>query len=172
MLNLAALVKTPKLVTGMRAKSGFTLIEILVVLLILGTAITFAMLSFGDFGKSRVAKSSAEQFVQYIQLMQQKAILENRVLGITIKPDSYQAMKYISSQGWRKIYGGNVYRKQPIPNGLRLYNKNTSNSPVDIIIQSSGDITPFKVSIGDKQKHMTVLVTGFANGEVRINAHS
>lgn len=173
MVNQVAVVKMPKLVIGMRAKSGFTLIEILVVLIIIGTVVTFAMLSFGDFGKSRKAKSAAEQMVQYITLMQQKAILENRLLGITVQANSYHAMKYIASQGWQTINNGGVYRKQPLPGGLQFYsNKKSTNDTVDIIIQTSGDVTPFNLYIGDKSQNKIVRVTGNENGEIHVHASS
>ncbi len=50
------LVQTHKLVIGMKNHKGFTLIEILIVLMIIGITLSFAILSFGDFGEGRKVK--------------------------------------------------------------------------------------------------------------------
>ncbi len=172
MVNQAVVAKTLKLVIGMRDKRGFTLIEIMVVLIIIGTAATFAVLSFGDFGKSKQAKSAAEQMVQYISLLQQKAILENRLLGITIHPNGYQAKKYIPSKGWQTINNSRVYQEQPLPNGLQFQLSKSMNESVNIVIQTSGDITPFDIYIADTNKKKMIQVHGKANGGLSIHAQS
>lgn len=170
MVSQGAKGKTPISVIGMRVKFGFTLVEILVVLIIIGTTMTFAMLSFGDFGKSRQSKAAAEQFIEYVTLLEQKAILENKLLGISIKPHAYQAMKYNSSHGWQTISNGSLYTQQPLPKGLHFnQGKRDMNAKVDIIIQTTGDITPFSISISNNDKKKAVRILGKANGEVIIS---
>ncbi len=157
----------------MRGKFGFTLVEILVVLVIISTTVTFAILSFGDFGKSRQAKAAAEQLAQYITLLQQKAILENRLLGLSLKPHSYQAMRYNGLAGWQYINKGNLYREQPLPGGLQFhFPQKTVNANIDIAIQTTGDITPFTISIANKNKQTFIQVIGKANGELSIHEPS
>ena len=171
MAQLVALAKTPRLVIGMRGKTGFTLIEMLVVLLIIGTTVTFAMLSFGDFGKSKLAKTSAEQMMQYISLLQQKAILENKPIGISIHPSSYHAQKFVIRKGWQQINKSNVYREQMLPSGVFFYDKKSSNT-VDIIVQPSGDISPFTLYLGNQSNPKIVQISSDSNGEVMIHATS
>ena len=61
MVNLEEQVSTRSLETGMTVNNkGFTLIEVMVVVVIIGITIGFAMLSFGDFGQSRRLLTAAE----------------------------------------------------------------------------------------------------------------
>ena len=75
MANPVAVVSTLNTVIGMRNRDqGFTLIEILVVVLIIGITLGFALLAFGDFGRQRQIITAAETFVNYVTLVEQQAL--------------------------------------------------------------------------------------------------
>ena len=119
---------------------GFSLIEILVVLFIIGITFGFALLSFGDFGEKRGIIVAAEQFTQYIKLVQQYAILETSTLRIQINQDGYQVLRFQPPKTWTPIASTPLFRLQHFPKGLIV---NGGGRPVIIIVDASGDMTAF-----------------------------
>ena len=83
--------------TGMTRPKGFTLIEILIVIVIIGITIGFALIAFGDFGEGKRIRFAAEQLINTIKLSQQKAILESSTLGLKVDQSSYRVFKFINS---------------------------------------------------------------------------
>jgi general secretion pathway protein H len=163
-----------KLVIGMQNKPhtayGFTLIEILVVVLIVGITMGFALLAFGDFGSSKRIMMAAEQFVNYVKFVQQEAILETSTLGVRIQQNNYEALRFQPPANWQSMPKTNVFRQQHFPTNATLQLEGSlhkTGSP-QIIINSSGDITPFRLNIGSENKANIVMVVGSSNGSVNI----
>jgi type II secretion system protein H len=122
--------------TGMRTNnSGFTLVEILVVVVILGITATMAVMALGDFGETQRITASAERFASKLRLVRYHAILEATPYQIKRTADSYQVLKFTPPNLWEKsnIKGG-VLHALPL-------NKN-------ILIQASGEITPVTLTFG------------------------
>lgn len=153
----------------MRAK-GFTLIEILVVLMIIGITIGFALLSFGDFGASRKAVITAEQFVNYIKLLQHRAILEMAPLGVTVNKEYYQTFRFEQGKTWKPMPENGKFRVQYFPNNIVVsFPRKIKTKNPDIIINASGDLSPFNLDFGTTQKPKLATVIGQANGQVLIS---
>lgn len=144
---------------------GFTLIELLVVIVIIGVTLSFALLAFGDFGNKRRLIVAAEQFVYQLQLAQQQAILESSTLGVEIKADHYQVMRFSSNEGWRQVAHQSLFQQQYFPRGtlttLSAQNKNNT-----IIIHPSGETTPFHLNLGSQVKPDFVQVHGELSGQL------
>jgi general secretion pathway protein H len=161
-----------KLVIGMQNRSscGFTLIEIMVVILIVGITLGFALLAFGDFGSQRRVLMAAEQFVNYVTFVEQQAILGSSTLGIRINPNGYQVLRYQSSEKWLTMSKQSSMREQYFPSNTIVSISNgieDKNSP-QIIIQSSGDITPFTLTFSTKAQENIVSVSGRHDGTVEL----
>jgi general secretion pathway protein H len=154
----------------MHAK-GFSLIEILVVLIILSITISFALLAFGDFGASRRAVILAEQFVNYTKLLEQQAIMEATTLGITITDNSIKTFRLQPGKAWEPMPEKGLFRTQYFSENilvrLQTWEKNKINP--GIMISQSGDLTPFSVTFGTTQKPNLVTVIGKQNGELNLN---
>jgi general secretion pathway protein H len=148
---------------------GFTLIEILVVILIVGITLGFALLSFGDFGSKRRIVMAAEQFVNDIKLAQQQAILGTDTLGIHIDKTQYEVLRFIPPNHWRAMTHG-FFRPQKFPENtiVTLVNRAIVSSDPQIIINASGDITPFKLLFSSSNEADIVEVVGEHNGNVMV----
>ena len=140
---------------------GFTLIEILIVIIIVGITAGFAMLAFGDFGASRRILFAAEQLVNTLRLAQQQAILESSTLGLRIDNTSYQILRFENSSNWTAIANKGIFKLTYFPQNTLI--SLTTNNPTlkgfpPIIINSSGDITPFTLNFGtNTEPSLTVL---------------
>jgi general secretion pathway protein H len=154
----------------MKNKGGFTLIELLVVLLIIGISLSFALLAFGDFGRDRRIIIATEQFVNYIQFVQQEALLENNTLGIRLQQNSYQMMRFDAINNWQTISSKNMFRPRYFPRNTMIYFDGKivkSNSP-QIIINPSGDMNNFILTVGASKVNSLVKVIGYHNGSVSL----
>ncbi|MFJ4065514.1 type II secretion system minor pseudopilin GspH [Pseudomonas sp. NPDC089996] len=71
---------------------GFTLLELLLVMLVLGMAMGMAGLMFGR-DPLRMASQEANLFLQLVQHARQQAVLDGATLGIRIDVQGYQLVK-------------------------------------------------------------------------------
>lgn len=78
----------------MRPSRGFTLVELLVVLVILGSLVGLAVLSTGIAGTSRELRSEAERLAGLIGVLVEEAVLDNREYGLRLERGSYQVVSF------------------------------------------------------------------------------
>lgn len=158
-----------KLEIGMSNNKGFTLIEILVVLFIIGITIGFALLAFGDFGAKRRVVLASEQFVTYVKLAQQQAILETSTLGITVNNNSYQASRYSLSNSWQLFPAKSIFRKYTFPSEalLKFQSQLSQGTHPQIVINESGDMNAFTLTVNIKGEVVAVIV-GHHNGLIEL----
>jgi general secretion pathway protein H len=133
----------------MRIKGGFTLIEILMVLVIISITLSFSLLAFGDFGANRRILMAAEQFSSYLKLIQQQAILEGKSFGININNKGYKTYRLEQGKRWQAMPEKGVFHWQYFPGSLMIDLHSTlKNNPQrpDIVISSTGDLTAFKLN--------------------------
>ncbi|MGE8322883.1 MAG: type II secretion system minor pseudopilin GspH [Pseudomonas sp.] len=76
----------------LRRSQGFTLLEMLLVLVLAGIVIGMAGLQLGR-NPQRLADQEAGLFLQLVQYARQQAVLEGRELGVRIDARGYQLMK-------------------------------------------------------------------------------
>ncbi len=79
-----------------RAARGFTLIEILLVIIIIGCAVGIVVLSLpggpGSTSASRDLGVESQRLEAAIRLAGEQAVLEGRIIGLRIDPHAYQFM--------------------------------------------------------------------------------
>lgn len=78
----------------MRASRGFTLIELMVVMVIISVLIGLAVLSTGFASTSRELDSEAERLAGLIGVLTDEAVLDNREYGLRLERDAYQVLRY------------------------------------------------------------------------------
>lgn len=160
------------LVTGMPANNrGFTLIEILVVLLIVGITLGFALLAFGDFGSTRRIIVAAEQFKRYVQLVQQQAILETSTFGINLKSDGYQVLRFKPPANWIPMPLNSILHREHTIKNLIITVEQTTNHHTNpaIIINSSGDMNAFTLDFGSAKQMVITQIVGLPDGTLRLS---
>lgn len=160
----------------MRRRKGFTLIEILLVLVLLSVA-SIAVISTLPQKSSDAAKQQALSLYHRIQLLNEEAILSGRDYGLRVdeKKSTYSLMA-LNSEGWQKLDDDQIPAQTELPDALALVLELGGNSwqdqdrlfkpgslfdeemfaeqdeektlpPPQVFIMSSGEVSPFSVAI-------------------------
>lgn len=171
MVNQEARESMQKLVTGMIVDKGFTLIEILIVIVIIGITIGFALIAFGDFGSEKRIIFSAEQLSTTLKMAQQQAILESSTLGLKINAKGYELLKFNNAGVWNPVSKNALFKFHYFPENTVVHieaGKHMAGGFPEIIINSTGDMTPFNIKIGTSQNDNLAVLSGSHNGIILV----
>lgn len=152
-------------------KTGFTLLEILIVVLIIGIMISFAALLFGGFFKSRKIENAAKEFSILLPLASQQAILQPAIIGLKINSHKYEFYLYIKNVDNHTGTWKLITKEDPIltPHSLpekvemELENNKKKDQP-QIVFLPSGDNTPFTIIFSHEGKAPFYKITGNSQG--------
>lgn len=138
-------------------QNGFTLIEILVVLVIMGSMAALAVFTMGGSSQQRELEVQAQDLYLRMQVMSEQAVLNNMEAGLVIEADSYQFVVFDDkAQAW-KASPERLFQAQALPtwlsvdtivdaDGPRLMSKNKILRP-DVVFFSSGESTAFELEL-------------------------
>lgn len=155
-------------------KSGFTLIEILIVMLIISIVAGVASVSINR-NQRKQFETTAQQLTHLIILAEQEAMLRPTTIGLALTQTSYQFYSYAhdakTNQDYWQALTSNAFKPRLFPKDTEIkLTIGTQSIPTDgkpvIIINSSSDITPFTIFIGKKAEDPYYQIDGKANGEV------
>jgi general secretion pathway protein H len=187
MANQAVKALMLKLVTGMTQPNrlkiiknknfnqllGFSLLELLVTIVIIGIVLTFVMLAFGDFGNERKAYMVQQHLADLIKLARTRAIIESKTYGLDINKKQYEFYEFHhdpdSPYGKWRTLKDNTFRPIPWQGQATIkYDHPYSEQKPEIIISASGHITPFQLIMTTPNKDKIKLETKH-NGQVKID---
>lgn len=162
-MNSALLIRPAT--ANLRARSsGFTLLELLVVLVLIGVIISFAVLSVGDGGRQERLRQEAERLTSLFNLASEEAVLQSMELGVVLQRGGYAFMTY-DGNGWLPVTGDDLFREHALPDGveLALFMDGLQVSLVpptaeqeealepQLWFSSSGERTPFELSLSYRE---------------------
>lgn len=157
-------------------QAGFTLIEILVVLVIMSITISFAVLSLGNRDAGEPIAKEARRLTRLLSLASEEAILQSRQLALEISHNRYRFVAY-DGQHWEAIQDDNLLRERKLPDGVfvdldvegdsvTIDNKRASTAN-RIYLFSSGEITPFTMTLNSADQRYRYELRGDALGQVK-----
>ncbi len=116
---------------------GFTLLELLVVLVMIGIILSFAMLSIGDGGRGARLEHEAKRIQALFSLAGEEAVLRSLELGVVMQRQGYAFVTY-DGEAWQALTGDSLLRDQTLPESmeLALY---IDGLPVDLGAKAAGD---------------------------------
>ena len=131
---------------------GFTIIELMVVLAIIGIILSFSLLSFGDFGAKRRVILTAEQFINDAHTLQHQAILESSLLGIKINSMGYDMMRFnFNDNLWEVNTTPGLTQHIIFPKNVIASFSQRKEAPT-LVVNSLGEISFVPITFGTKSK--------------------
>ncbi len=149
---------TPTSATG-DPKSGFTLVEVMVVVTIMGLAASFVVLTAPGSGPSLARE--ADRLGARLARARQEAVLTNRTVEARVTAAGYDFD--IVSAGARTPLDGGVWATQAWSAGTRA-----PGAPLRIAFDPTGQSQPVEVDLARNDQHISVTVD--AAGNVGVHA--
>jgi general secretion pathway protein H len=144
-----------------RPISGFTLIEILVVLLIIGILVAGTALSLGVLGRDSALQKESDRLSALMDYLREQATLQNREYGLRCFVGGYEFLAYDARTGqWQRVTADDTLRPRPLPTGVSLQvsiegrdiilpreQVDADQLSPQIMLFSSGDLNLFELTL-------------------------
>jgi general secretion pathway protein H len=166
----------------MRSK-GFTLVEILVVVVIMAVVISITVLSVSSTGRDSQLDEESRRIEGLVGLLHERALLEGRDFGLRIEPAAYEFVVYDTGRDrWMMLDQEREFRHRELPKGvsfqLQLDSHTVVIKPIDrnlsdgnqpnpqVAIAASGEGTPFRLTLQRDATQAKASVDGDALGKI------
>jgi general secretion pathway protein H len=165
---------------------GFTLVEVLVVVVIIGVVVAGMVLSIGGPGRDTQLEQERDRLGALIDYVRERAALQTIEYGLRCEAGGYRFVLYDArAAAWREDPLDESLRARTLPAGLELslsiedravvLPKRTdpkAKAPVDLTPQvmlfSSGELTSFKLRLARTGTGRSALLTGTAAGKLEV----
>lgn len=186
---------SPPLRAVARARaSGFTLLEVLVVVVIIGIITSVAVISVHVLGGDHEMQQEADRLAALLGQAREDAMLHGRDLGLRIDGNGYDFLRYDSRlERWQLVADDLVLRERTLPDGLVLdlivesrpvvlkpRGTDTQMDPVtgapkvalrpQVVVQASGDLVPFEIVFTRDGTREVRRVVGTEAGEISVES--
>ena len=169
--------------TGLRLQAGFTLIEILVVMILLGIVMTIAVISIGNT-QSEQLEEDMRRLLQIARLTHEEAIINQQTLAIKFSEHGYSIQRY-DPQGkiWVPVTEpafflpkelDESYEIKLLQDGLSVSLEANDDPEEDsgsgkVLMYASGEMTPFELIISLPDSDIHYRLTGDLMGTLEID---
>ena len=175
-----------------RLTSGFTLIEILVVVSVMAIIVSIALLSLGVLGDDRQLRQEAQRIASLLEAAQDEAVMQGREFGFEVMLESYRFVEYDPYElRWLELQADDIFRFRKLPEDVEFdllledkpvllspdaqamedgedsRNSNKKYAP-HIMIFSSGDSTPFELRIVNRSLDQIAILRGDVLGQIEL----
>jgi general secretion pathway protein H len=149
---------------------GFTLIEVMVVIVIIGILINFVTLSIGRNSPQDQLKKEAQRLSSLIGLASEEALLRSALIGVDISEGEYSFLRLEEGE-WHPM-DDNLFRPRQLPEGMEFSIASTQQEGEDeeknipeIILLNSGEMTPFELKLSSDSIESYYRLSGDEMGE-------
>jgi len=174
--------------------SGFTLIEVLVVVVIIGIISAVVVLGLGNLGDDRELQNEARRMTALIEMASDEATLQGRDFGLELLLHGYRFVEYDPlTEQWFEVTGDDLMRPRNLAEGtefdlfledkrvvLELEAVKTEEGEEEedrdlsddylphVLVLSSGDISPFVLEIYRSTDRASVQLSASPTGELKV----
>ncbi len=153
---------------------GFTLIEVMVVVVLIGILMNFAVLSMRSHSPADQLNEESRRLKSLIQIASEEALLRSSFIGVDITETGYAFLR-LEEELWQPI-DDTLFRSRELPEEVRI--KITTAQPSgddeekrtpEIILLNSGEITPFDLKISSIHIDDYFRLSGDETGELTLD---
>ena len=168
--------------------AGFTLVEILVVVVIIGIITVGALLSLSFVGPDREVHNEGDRIADLMNYAQEQGELQTRELGLYCTDHSYRFLAFDARRNlWVPVDDDDALRPRTLPDALRLQldvegrqvvlasvadEQKKKIAPADlqphVMIFSNGDLTSFRLTLGRDGTVSTVTLQPDRQGKIKV----
>ena len=172
---------------------GFTLIEIMVVVVIVATVVSIALLSVGVIGEDNELDKERRRLATLIEMAQDDATMQGREFGVELMRSSYRFVEFDPlTRQWAEVPGDELYRLRFLPEGVEfaLYIddklipleedpqalQDDSDSGISsgvrpylphLFVFASGESSAYEIRLRRPQTDMELIMRGDVLGQIR-----
>ena len=155
------------------ATGGFTLIEVMVVVVIIGILINFAVLSLRSHSPLDQLNDEARRLESLLRIAGEEALLRSSFIGVDVTETGYGFLR-LEDETWQPV-DDTLFRDRELPEEIAI-TLDTSQPTSDdedqrtpeIILLNSGEITPFELKISSVHSDDFFRLSGNENGELTL----
>jgi general secretion pathway protein H len=166
-----------------RPTAGFTLIEMLVVVFIIGIIAAGVLLSVSLTGTDHELQTESERLATLMNYARDEAEMQTREFGLACSPNGYEFYAFDPRTAlWGSVTEDDALRARILPAGLTLKlnveghdivfkppNKEDAKKP-DIMIFSNGDLSAFELTVVRDEAARSVKLAVDAKGHIATTA--
>jgi len=186
----------PTLVTGISTErgpvlerfrsAGFSLLELLVVVAIIGIFVGVAVLSIGITGNDRESEHQISRLKTLLDLVREEALMQNRDFGVFFSGSAYRFYTYdYQLQSWLSPADDDLLSEHDLGAPLALdlvvedreivldseFNpKDDADPKPQVLILASGEMTPFEARISRSPTGGRYVLTAGVDGSMEVSS--
>lgn len=147
--------------------AGFTLMEVMLVILLMGLAAAAVTMSIGNSGPQQALERTAQQFIAATELVLDETVLSGYFVGIVVEKTSYQFVYYKDSK-WHPLEKDRILSEKQMDPGVTL---NLVLDGLPLVQEDETDESWFEEpliepSAEDKKKHPEPQILLLPSGEM------
>ncbi|MGA3159225.1 MAG: type II secretion system minor pseudopilin GspH [Steroidobacteraceae bacterium] len=166
---------------------GFTLVEMLVVVVIIGILAVSMVLSLGDTGRDRAMEQERDRLTALISYVREQGALQTLEYGLHLTPSGYRFTVYDNrNNAWVQEDLDDILRPRTLPDGLsftlvlegrpvvldppdtRQLGATTPDVSPQIMLFSNGDLNSFELTIRRATANRTVTLRSTETGKIEV----
>jgi general secretion pathway protein H len=180
---------------GEQQSRGFTLIELMVVVLIIWMVAATVVLSVGVTGRDSELEKESERTFALLNYTREKAEVQTREFGLFCNDSAYEFLTYDARKSiWRSVDEDEALRRRELPAGLKIRlvvegrqvvlkrpedeerenrGKDKDNKDKEdkerlpqVMIFSNGDLTPFEITLEREGAGRSVTLASNDQGKI------
>ncbi|MFQ6006846.1 MAG: type II secretion system minor pseudopilin GspH [Woeseia sp.] len=172
--------------------SGFTLIEVLVVVVIIGIISAVVVIGLGNVGDDRDLQREARRLTTLIETVSDEAALQGRDFGLEFLQTGYRFVEYdVLTDRWAEVFDDEIMRPRSLAaeTEFELFLEDRrvllevdaadiarqddgdvaeADYLPHVLILSSGDLTPFELELVRLTDRARIGLSIAADGEIRL----